>query len=92
GAPTCAVGDGIANRRLIYAVVTDCSTLSGGQTPVTAKGIVTFFLLQPLEPGGGFGTMLGEYVALATPNNNTPGGGGPAPGTAAIFDIVQLFR
>jgi hypothetical protein len=86
GTPVCKPANATVDRRILYAAVTDCSTLGGGATPVTALGLVKFFLLRPTIQTGGFGTMLAEYVDLATPNNNTPGN------TTKIFDVVQLYR
>lgn len=83
GAPVCAPpADARPDRRALYAAVVDCSQLTGGQNTVTPKGVVKFFLLQPVNTGTGFGNMLAEYVDLATPND----------ASGIIHDIVQLYR
>jgi Putative Flp pilus-assembly TadE/G-like len=71
-----------ACRRIIYAAVLDCSKLNGGQNTVIPEGVVTFFLLQPAQQTGGFGTMLSEYVGLARAND----------ASGVLHDIVQLYR
>jgi Flp pilus assembly protein TadG len=83
GTPVCAPpADAQPNRRLLYAAVIDCASLGGSQTAVTGLGVVQFFLLRPTIKTGGFGTMLAEYVGVATPND----------ASGVLHDIVQLYR
>jgi Flp pilus assembly protein TadG len=81
GMPICASQNNrLADRRIMYAVVLDCSS-SVNYTP---RGVVKFFILQPLyttSGGQATGGMLVEYVSLASPNQGN-----------VIHDNVQLFR
>lgn len=84
GSPICAPqADSTGDRRIVYAAVLDCTKLGGGvNTGVVPLGVVQFFLLQPVQQTGGFGTMLAEYVDVATPNDSS----------GILHNIVQLYR
>lgn len=88
GAPYCAgTGNGVANRRMIYAAVINClahsDLITGGSTanniPVADFG--KFFMTQPVNATGNDGILYGEMSSLVSSLDQV-----------RIMNQVQLYR
>jgi Flp pilus assembly protein TadG len=90
GAPMCAVGQGVPNRRILSVAVIDCianaaAMANGGQTAnnVPVNAFANFFLTRPVVTTGSSpdnGKIIGEFTGVVTNLN------------AKLYQNVKLYR
>jgi Flp pilus assembly protein TadG len=90
GAPMCATGQGVPNRRVLAVAVIDCiankaAMANGGQTAndVPVNAFAKFFLTRPVVTTGSSpdnGKIIGEFTGVVTNSD------------AKIYQNVKLYR
>jgi len=81
-------GNGVFERRMLKIVVGDCSGKQGGSTSIPVLGFGCYFVVQPMDGGGGDAQIFGQFVKECEGDNVA----GPSPSTDSGPQIIQLYK
>ncbi|UVM03801.1 TadE/TadG family type IV pilus assembly protein [Pseudomonas laurylsulfatiphila] len=81
-------GNGVFERRMLKIVVGDCTGKQGGSTSIPVLGFGCYFVVQPMDGGGGDAQIFGQFVKECEGDNVA----GPSPSTDSGPQIIQLYK
>ncbi|PMZ90893.1 MULTISPECIES: TadE/TadG family type IV pilus assembly protein [unclassified Pseudomonas] len=81
-------GNGVFERRMLKIVVGDCTGKQGGSTSIPVLGFGCYFVVQPMNGGGGDAQIFGQFVKECEGDNVA----GPSPSTDSGPQIIQLYK
>lgn len=79
---------GVFERRMLKIVVGDCSGKNNGATSIPVLGFGCYFVVQPMDGGGGDAQIFGQFVKECEGDNVA----GPSPSTDSGPQIIQLYK
>ncbi|EJM50435.1 Tad domain-containing protein [Pseudomonas sp. GM48] len=79
---------GVFERRMLKIVVGDCSGKNNGATSIPVLGFGCYFVVQPMDGGGGDAQIFGQFVKECEGDNVA----GPSPSTDTGPQIIQLYK
>ena len=81
-------GNGVFERRMLKVVVGNCAGKQGGSTSIPVLGFGCYFVVQPMDGGGGDAQIFGQFVKECEGDNVA----GPSPSTDSGPQIIQLYK
>jgi len=81
-------GNGVFERRMLKIVVGNCTGQQGGSTSIPVLGFGCYFVVQPMDGGGGDAQIFGQFVKECEGDNVA----GPSPSTDSGPQIIQLYK
>ncbi|WP_223545500.1 TadE/TadG family type IV pilus assembly protein [Pseudomonas sp. A-B-19] len=81
-------GNGVFERRMLKVVVGNCTGKQGGSTSIPVLGFGCYFVVQPVNGGGGDAQIFGQFVKECEGDNVA----GPSPSTSTGPQIIQLYK
>ncbi|CAI8895632.1 Flp pilus assembly protein TadG [Pseudomonas sp. IT-P74] len=81
-------GNGVFERRMLKIVVGDCAGKNSGSTSIPVLGFGCYFVVQPMDGGGGEAEIFGQFVKECEGDNVA----GPSPSTDSGPQIIQLYK
>jgi len=81
-------GNGVFERRMLKIVVGNCTGKQGGSTSIPVLGFGCYFVVQPMDGGGGDAQIFGQFVKECEGDNVA----GPSPSTDSGPQIIQLYK
>jgi Flp pilus assembly protein TadG len=81
-------GNGVFERRMLKIVVGNCTGKQGGSTSIPVLGFGCYFVVQPMNGGGGDSQIFGQFVKECEGDNVA----GPSPSTSSGPQIIQLYK
>ncbi|MGZ9740265.1 TadE/TadG family type IV pilus assembly protein [Pseudomonas sp. GNP012] len=81
-------GNGVFERRMLKIVVGDCTGKNNGATSIPVLGFGCYFVVQPMDGGGGDAQIFGQFVKECEGDNVA----GPSPSTDSGPQIIQLYK
>ena len=81
-------GNGVFERRMLKIVVGDCAGKNSGSTSIPVLGFGCYFVVQPMDGGGGEAEIFGQFVQECEGDNVA----GPSPSTDSGPQIIQLYK
>jgi Flp pilus assembly protein TadG len=87
GASGCE-SNGVFERRMMKIVVGNCAGKNNGSTSIPVLGFGCYFVVQPMDGGGGDAQIFGQFVKECEGDNVA----GPSPSTDAGPQIIQLYK
>ena len=79
---------GVFERRMLKIVVGDCTGKNNGSTSIPVLGFGCYFVVQPMDGGGGDAQIFGQFVKECEGDNVA----GPSPSTDSGPQIIQLYK
>jgi hypothetical protein len=79
---------GVFERRMLKIVVGDCTGKNNGATSIPVLGFGCYFVVQPMDGGGGDAQIFGQFVQECEGDNVA----GPSPSTDSGPQIIQLYK
>jgi hypothetical protein len=80
--------NGVFERRMLKVVVGNCAGKQGGSTSIPVLGFGCYFVVQPMDGGGGDAQIFGQFVKECEGDNVA----GPSPSTDSGPQIIQLYK
>ncbi|MGO4311800.1 TadE/TadG family type IV pilus assembly protein [Pseudomonas sp. KB_15] len=80
--------NGVFERRILKIVVGDCAGKNNGSTSIPVLGFGCYFVVQPMDGGGGEAEIFGQFVKECEGDNVA----GPSPSTDSGPQIIQLYK
>jgi type II secretory pathway pseudopilin PulG len=87
GASGCQ-SNGVFERRMMKIVVGNCTGMQGGSTSIPVLGFGCYYVVQPMDGGGGDAQIFGQFVKECEGDNVA----GPSPSTDSGPQIIQLYK
>ncbi|VVQ33029.1 hypothetical protein PS943_03104 [Pseudomonas fluorescens] len=87
GASGCQ-SNGVFERRMMKIVVGNCTGKQGGSTSIPVLGFGCYYVVQPMDGGGGDAQIFGQFVKECEGDNVA----GPSPSTDSGPQIIQLYK
>lgn len=87
GASGCE-SNGVFERRMMKIVVGNCTGKNNGSTSIPVLGFGCYFVVQPMDGGGGDAQIFGQFVKECEGDNVA----GPSPSTDSGPQIIQLYK
>ena len=81
-------GNGVFERRMLKIVVGNCAGKNSGSTSIPVLGFGCYFVVQPMDGGGGEAEIFGQFVKECEGDNVA----GPSPSTDSGPQIIQLYK
>ncbi|MCY1269433.1 pilus assembly protein [Pseudomonas jessenii] len=81
-------GNGVFERRMLKIVVGNCTGKNSGSTSIPVLGFGCYFVVQPMDGGGGEAEIFGQFVKECEGDNVA----GPSPSTDSGPQIIQLYK
>jgi Flp pilus assembly protein TadG len=80
--------NGVFERRMLKVVVGNCTGENNGATSIPVLGFGCYFVVQPMDGGGGDAQIFGQFVKECEGDNVA----GPSPSTDSGPQIIQLYK
>ncbi|CAN7644559.1 Tad domain-containing protein [Pseudomonas sp. LjRoot277] len=80
--------NGVFERRMMKIVVGNCTGKQGGSTSIPVLGFGCYYVVQPMDGGGGDAQIFGQFVKECEGDNVA----GPSPSTDSGPQIIQLYK
>ena len=80
--------NGVFERRMLKIVVGNCAGKNSGSTSIPVLGFGCYFVVQPMNGGGGEAEIFGQFVKECEGDNVA----GPSPSTDSGPQIIQLYK
>ncbi|MEJ8864483.1 MULTISPECIES: TadE/TadG family type IV pilus assembly protein [Pseudomonas] len=80
--------NGVFERRMLKIVVGNCAGKNSGSTSIPVLGFGCYFVVQPMDGGGGEAEIFGQFVKECEGDNVA----GPSPSTDSGPQIIQLYK
>ena len=80
--------NGVFERRMLKIVVGNCAGKNNGSTSIPVLGFGCYFVVQPMNGGGGEAEIFGQFVKECEGDNVA----GPSPSTDSGPQIIQLYK
>ena len=80
--------NGVFERRMMKVVVGNCTGKQGGSTSIPVLGFGCYYVVQPMDGGGGDAQIFGQFVKECEGDNVA----GPSPSTDSGPQIIQLYK
>ncbi|RAI71747.1 pilus assembly protein [Pseudomonas fluorescens] len=80
--------NGVFERRMLKIVVGNCTGKNNGATSIPVLGFGCYFVVQPMDGGGGDAQIFGQFVKECEGDNVA----GPTPSADSGPQIIQLYK